>query len=181
MEAFERDVQLMLDFQKGDHGAFDMLYREHAAPLARFFWRSTRNEHLSRELVQETFLKIHRYRANYQPRASFKTYLYTIARSTLIDNWKKTKGAMSTELDEARVPDQAASGNPERVAEGREVVKKVRTAMLKLPERQRTALQLVRFEGMSYADAATTIGVSVKALKSLLNRARKQLLEQVEI
>ena len=181
MEAFERDVQLMLDFQKGNLGAFDMLYREHAAPLARFFWRSTRNEHLSRELVQETFLKVHRYRESYKPLASFKTYLYTIARSTLIDNWKKTQASRSVELEEARVPDPAPAGNPERVAAGREVMKKVRAAMEKLPERQRTALLLVRFEGLSYADAATTIGVSEKALKSLLNRARKQLLEQVEI
>jgi len=179
MMDYDEDIRLMLEFKQGNEAAFDTLYRRHAAPLARYFWRSTLSSDLSEELVQETFLKIHRYRSSYSPRASFKTYLYTVARSILIDNWKKIKinsRRRARELD--RMP--GPKGGPERQAATRQTLDRVMAALLRLPERQRTAISLVRMEGLSYEEAARALGVTAKALKSLLNRARKQLIEQVQ-
>ena len=176
MVEYDEDVQLMLRFKDGDNGAFESLYRKHATPLAGYFWRSTRSSAAADELVQETFFKIHRLRASYEPRASFRTYLFVVARSVLLSKARKRH--------EHELPEQIENGHrpgPEREVSSRELLHKVGQALASLPERQRTAIQMVRYEGMSYEEAAAVLGVSQKAMKSLLNRARTQLLEQVAI
>jgi len=174
----DEDVKLMLAFQQGDERAFDGLYRKHAPSLARYFWRLTFSTPLSEEMVQETFLKIHRYKASYQPRAGFKTYLYMVARSILLNNWKGVRNArQEDELDGDGVA--ADDGPLDDVLSRRETLRHVQDALAELPERQASALLLVRSEGMSYEDAARALEMSVPALKSLLNRARNQLIEKV--
>jgi len=176
----EEDVRLMLAFQQGDERAFDTLYRRHTPALARYFWRSTFSRPLSEEMVQETFFKIHRYKASYQPRSGFKTYLYTVARSILLNNWKGVLSArLSAEVDADAMP--AGSDSMDEQVGRREDLRRVQIALGQLPERQAQALLLVRGEGLSYEDAAEAMGMSVPALKSLLNRARGQLAEQVQL
>ena len=170
----------MLAFQGGDEGAFDTLYRRHVRGLLGFFWRATGSRTAGEELVQETFLKIHRYKASYEPRAAFRTYLFTVARSILQDNWRRLQKRRAERSIE-RAPEQVAqSGDPERVAASRETLREVERAVTQLPENQRTALLLVRYEGLSYEEAAATMGVTIVALKSLLNRARRHLIHKVK-
>jgi RNA polymerase sigma-70 factor, ECF subfamily len=177
--SFDEDVTLMIAFQEGDEGAFDTLFRRHARLLLGFFWRATGSRTAGEELVQETFLKIHRYKASYEPRAAFRTYLFTVARSILQDNWRRMqKRRAERSLERAPEP-VAQSIDPERAAASRETLRKVESAVTELPENQRTALLLVRYEGLSYDEAAATMGVTVVALKSLLNRARKHLIHKV--
>lgn len=179
MSEHDEDIGLMLAFKDGNEAAFDTLYRRHAPPLARYFWRSTMSQELSEELVQETFLKIHRYKHAYEPRASFRTYLYTVARSILLNNWKRiVKAGQQRGREMDRMP--SAGDTPERSFASRQLLARVNDALLSLPERQRTAINLVRLRGLSYEEAARAIGVTPKALKSLLNRARKHLIEQVQ-
>ncbi len=178
---YDEDVTLMLAFQNGDETAFDSLFRRYAQDLRRYFWRATGNEAAGDELVQETFLKIHRYKASYEPRASFRTYLYTVARSILSDNWKRIK-KQRAERDLAAVAEPAASApGPEDSVASREVLKNIETAIATLPDNQRTALMLVRYQGLSYEATAETMETSVTAVKSLLNRARKHLVDRVKI
>ncbi|MBM4355147.1 MAG: RNA polymerase sigma factor [Deltaproteobacteria bacterium] len=174
----DEDVKLMLAFQQGDERSFDTLYRRHAQALARYFWRSTFSTSLSEELVQETFLKIHRYKAGYQPRAGFRTYLYLVARSILLNHWKVVQAArLELELDAEAL--EAERDDVDLEVARREELRRVQAALRNLPERQASALLLVRGEGLSYEEAAQAMEMSVPALKSLLNRARQQLAEQV--
>ncbi len=174
----DEDVTLMMAFQQGDERAFDTLYRKHAPALSRYFWRSTFSAPLSEEMVQETFLKIHRYKESYQPRAGFRTYLYMVARSILLNNWRGLQNSrLQADLDED-LPLGGSSDMDDEIAR-REDLRRVQAALTTLPERQATALLLVRGEGLSYEDAAQTMGLSLSALKSLLNRARNLLAEKV--
>jgi RNA polymerase sigma-70 factor (ECF subfamily) len=134
---------------------------------------------MSEEMVQETFLKMHRYRKSYEPRAAFRTYLYTVARSVLLNRWKSVLAARSPAPARPDAATDADQPDPEEQAVQRELLSRVEAAMHTLPESQRTALALVRYEGLSYEEAAETMKVSLAALKSLLNRARKELVEKV--
>ncbi len=180
-EFFDEDVTLMLAFQNGDEAAFDSLFRRYAVDLRRYFWRATGNDAAGEELVQETFLKIHRYKASYEPRAAFRTYLYAVARSILSDNWKRLK-KQRAERDLAAVAEPAASHpGPEADVASREALANLEAAIATLPENQRTALVLVRYQGLSYQATATAMDTTVIAVKSLLNRARKHLVDRVKI
>ncbi len=179
-KTLQEDVALMLAFQNGDEAAFDSLFRRHARVLLGFFWRATGSRTAGEELVQETFLKIHRYKASYEPRATFRTYLFTVARSILQDNWRRMQ-KQKAERSLERAPEPVAHGNnPERAAASREALLQVERALEELPESQRTALLLVRYQGLPYEEAAATMGVTVIAVKSLLNRARKHLIHKVK-
>ncbi len=175
----DEDAARMLAFQKGDESAFDTLFRSHAPDLVRFFWRATGSGDLAEELTQETFLKIHRYKASYEPRAAFRTYLFTVARSILLDNWKAVKRRRAERDLEAAPEPRDVHPTPEREAAGRQALDRVGRALDELPENQRTAVLLVRYEGLSYEAAAETMNLSLPALKSLLNRARMQLIDKV--
>ncbi len=119
-------------------------------------------------------------KASYEPRAAFRTYLFTVARSIPHDNWRKVQKRRA-ERSLERAPEPVATGSdPERTALSREALRKVEQVVAELPENQRTALLLVRYEGLSYDEAAATMGVTLVALKSLLNIARKHLVHKVK-
>jgi RNA polymerase sigma-70 factor (ECF subfamily) len=162
-----------------DKSAFDTLYRKHAGPLFGYFWRSTSSREASEELVQETFFKIYRLRAGYTARASFKTYLYTVARSVLINRWVSDARVRAAAQDGADPEAEPSHSDTEADVSSRQIVSRVASAIGSLPERQKSAVLLVRYEGLAYEEAARVLGVSVKAMKSLLNRAREQLVAQV--
>ena len=173
----DEDIRLMLAFQLGNEAAFDTIYRRHAPALARFFWRSTFCWNMSEEMVQETFLKMHRYRKSYEPRAAFRTYLYTVARSVLLNRWKSVLAARSPAPARPDAATDADQPDPEEQAVQRELLSRVEAAMHTLPESQRTALALVRYEGLSYTLLeALGAGVPVLAADIPANRVRERLL-----
>jgi RNA polymerase sigma-70 factor (ECF subfamily) len=174
------EVQAMLDFQAGNERAFDGLYLRHATVLGRFFHRAVGSRALSEELVQDTFFKIHRLRESYRPAASFRTYLFTVARSVLLNNWRRINQQRNTQTDLPPDLDAGPASLVEAELGSRQELRLLQQALAGLPERQRTALLLVRFEELSYEEAATIMKTSVPALKSILNRARTELLRQVQ-
>jgi len=174
------DIELMKQVQQDRRGAFDTLYRKHASRVFGFFLRSTLSREESEELVQETFFKLYRLRAGWEPRASFNTYLFTVARSVLLNNWRGLASWRNGKADGADVAETPGATDTEADVAAKTMVSRVADALGALPEKQRTAVLLVRYEGMGYEEASVVMGVGPKAIKSLLNRARERLVAEVK-
>lgn len=161
----------MAHVQQQNADAFRILLERHLAGLARFLVRICRNPADADELAQEAFLRVWREAARWQPdRVRFSTWLYRIARNLAIDRHRRHK-----ETSVAELPEVAADDEPAGALEREARRTRVRAAVAALPERQRTALVLCHFQGLSNQDAAAILEVSVDALESLLARARRTL------
>lgn len=184
------DVRLMLRVRDDDAGAFEELVRRYQARLVRLFHHIGPSSEVAEDLAQEVFLRIYRARAKYEPGAKFATWLFTIA-----GNVARNAARSQDRRREVSEADTRYAGNdsqprmlagialdssalmPARLVEGRERAAIVRQAVESLGERQRMALILSRFENMSYVEIAQTMGLTTKAVKSLLSRARVNLKE----
>jgi RNA polymerase sigma-70 factor (ECF subfamily) len=166
------DEELMARVQGRDQQAFTRLLDRHLAPLQRFLLRLTGNTADTDEVAQEAFLRIWSHAGRWQSdRVRFTTWLYRIAHNLAIDRHRKRRETTTDDLsmivDDA--PDTAI------VIDGERRQRLLRNAVAQLPERQRTALVLCHFDGLSNQDAAAVLEVSVDALESLLSRARRTL------
>lgn len=187
------DVRLMLRVQNDDAGAFEELVQRYQVRLIRLLEHMGPRRDLADDMAQEVFLRVFRARKKYQPGAKFSTWLFTIA-GNVARNAARTGGRRRevSEVDASTAPSgpQAsmlsgmavdASGlMPTRLAEGSERAEIVRAAVQMLGERQREALLLSKFEGLSYQEIADVMGLTTKAVKSLLSRARVNLKEILE-
>lgn len=187
MQTVDPDARLMLRVREGHADSFEELVRRYQTRLIAVFQNMFGNREQAEDVVQEVFLRVFRARDSYRPDAKFSTWLYTIAHN-VAKNVKRTKarrreivltrpdgsGAMATNPLEQLA--QAASGQmPTRRLDQIERAEMVRLAMETLNERQRMAVLLCKFEGMSYADIAAAMDLSTSAVKSLLTRARTNL------
>jgi len=184
------DVRLMLRVRDDDAGAFEELVRRYQGRLVRLFHHIGPSPELAEDLAQEVFLRIYRSRSKYEAGAKFSTWLFTIA-GNVARNAARSHGRRRevNEADTRRVAEDsqpslmagmaldASSLMPARVVEGEERALMVRQAVESLGERQRMALMLSRFENMSYVEIAEAMGLTTKAVKSLLSRARVNLKE----
>lgn len=185
-ETTDPDARLMLRVRDDHAAAFEELVRRYQGRLLAIFQNVLGSREQAEDLVQEVFLRVFRARHTYVADAKFSTWLFTIANN-VAKNAKRSKarrrevivtgdesGAMvSNPLEQMA---QAASGLlPTRQLDGMERAEMVRLAMESLNERQRMAVLLSKFEGMSYADIGAAMGLSTPAIKSLLTRARNNL------
>ena len=176
------DVQLMLRVVSDDHLAFEELVERYQDRLIGFFYHLLGDRTVSEDLAQDAFLRIYRARERYQASARFSTWLFRIAHnlaSNQLRGMAKRKkdvslAARSSGSQEVRLADRSAL-MPTRQLVSREVQTQVREAMDCLGERQRMAVLLHKFEGMSYQDIANVMGLNEVAVKSLLARARGKL------
>jgi RNA polymerase sigma-70 factor (ECF subfamily) len=179
--SLERDAQLMLQVREGDETSFALLLDRHRAPVVHFLYRMVGNQAVSEELAQEVFLRVYRSRQSYEPTAKFTTWLYRIATHLALNtirDGKKEKGMQS--LD-AELPD----GRERQIADGshtveQELVKgararEIRAAVQGLPEKQRAAVLMHKYEGLGYAQISKVLECSESATKSLLFRAYETL------
>jgi RNA polymerase sigma-70 factor (ECF subfamily) len=185
------DVRLMLAVRDGDAQAFQELVERYQGRLVTVLEHLVGNRDLAEDLAQEVFLRVYRARRTYQPGAKFSTWLFTIANN-LASTALRTKfrrrevslagrdsGASSAGRMESLV--QAPSGQmPARQLDKAEMQQIVQIALESLNERQRMAVLLNKFEGMSYSDIAESMQLTSKAIKSLLSRARLNLREVLE-
>ena len=186
-----RDVRHMQAFAAGDAAAFRKLFRRHYPGVVNFCFRIVHDRAVAEELAQETFFRLHRARERYQPTARFRTYVLTIAQRLCWNELRRPhrrgapplsldRPAPGTEEDGPRLELVDEAGvDPERHALGRQRLDQVMRVLSEMPERQRTATVLHRFEGQSYEDIAQNMGCSTRAVKSLLNRARKVIVERL--
>ncbi len=179
--ALERDAELMLRVRGGDETSFALLLERHRAPVVHFLYRMVQNQAVSEELAQEVFLRIYRSRANYQPTAKFTTWLFRIATHLAL-NWirdgkkEKSQESLNEELldgVERQVPDRQPTVEQELLHAVR--LKEIRRAIEALPEKQRAAVILHKYEELDYAQIARALGCSQSAVKSLLFRAYETL------
>jgi RNA polymerase sigma-70 factor, ECF subfamily len=184
------DVRLMLQVRDDNAGAFEELVLRYQGRLVTVLEHLMHSRELAEDLAQEVFLRVYRARKSYQPEAKFCTWLFTIANN-VAKNAKRTQARrrevnVSSKANEENPPKLenmalAASGlMPARQLDKSERADMVRMAVSSLDERQRLALMLSKFEGMSYEEIATAMEISVKAVKSLLFRARENVRERLE-
>jgi RNA polymerase sigma-70 factor, ECF subfamily len=162
----------MAQVQRRDQGAFTRLLDRHLAGLQKFLLRLTGNAADADEVAQEAFLRIWSHARRWQAdRVKFTTWLYRIARNLAIDRHRKHRESTADDL--AMIADDAPDAGQVIDSQRREQL--MRAAVAQLPERQRSALVLCHFDGLSNQDAAAILEVSVDALESLLSRARRSL------
>ena len=177
------DVQLMLKFRSGSKFAFETLMQNYYPRVLNFIYRFIADRESAEDLTQEVFLRVYRNASRYKPKAQFKTWLYTIAKNICLNELRKNKDLV-TSLDVATISGneevQMQVADPKSIGQDTKLIRKekalvIRKAINDLPENQRLAVILRRYDDFSYAEIAETLGVSDKAVKSLLSRAKVNL------
>ena len=185
MSGFEEDpgVRWMLAWRAGDERAFDRIVETYSpqvyALLTRFLGPRPNRE----DLVQEAFLRVIRARDRYEPTARFTTWLFRIVYNLAVNETQRgvQREPLALEGGEAgtlELGDDAAIA-PSSGLERDDVVRAVRAAIALLPENQRMALILAKYEERPYAEIAEVLGSTEKAVKSLIHRAREALRESL--
>ena len=173
------DEELMRAVQAGDEAAFPLLYRRYERRLLAFLVPYVGDLALAEDLLQETFLRVFRRRASYEPRGPFRTWLFAIARNLALDQFRRRRP-----LRESTSPsgeDSQVGGDPERLPDpapdplgvlaGREAATALRAALLELPEEDRAVILLSRLEGLRFREIAEVLGSTEGAVKVLAHRA----------
>ena len=170
------DTELMTRLAKGDMSALGDIVKKHQDRVLSLSYRVLGDWHRAEDVTQETFLRIYRASKQYKPKARFTTWLYRIAINLCFDEQRKRAKAAAP-LEDA---DPAVLAESDcNVAERKEVVKSVKTAVNELPERQRLALILHRYDGLSHAEIGEVTGWTTSAVESLLVRAYANLREKL--
>ena len=176
------DAQLMLQVRDGDEDSFRVLLDKHRNPLVHFLYRMVQEQPVAEELAQEVFLRIYKSRASYEPTARFTTWMFRIATHLALNWLRDEKHARAEErLDEDRggglpareVPDRKPSVEQRMVYDVR--LQEIRDAISLLPEKQRAAVLMHKYEEMEYCQIASVLECSESAVKSLLFRAYETL------
>ena len=181
----------MLRVKEGDDGAFAQIVQRYQNRLIGVFNNMFADSALAEDLAQDVFLRVYRARQGYQPTAKLSTWIFQIAHN-LASNSRRSKGrkkevqfqnslsgSQPVQSGEKTLPEKSAL-MPTREFEKTELQDHVQAAMSQLNERQRMAVLLHRFEGMSYADIGETMELTPQAVKSLLSRARENLRAALE-
>ena len=182
------DVQLMLDVKAGDENSFELLLQKYRLPLVNFLHRMVRDTATAEDLAQEVFLRVYRARKQYTPSAKFTTWLFRIATNVALNSVRDNRVArMAVSLD-ASATDEEGSAPLELPAPEKRIDEHmieqdrsefIRRAIGALPEKQRAAVLLHKYEEMGYAEIARILDCSESALKSLLFRAYETLRVQL--
>lgn len=162
----------MQRYQDGDAGAFRELYALVSPRLLGYLLKMARSRAVAEDLLQQTFLKVHRARGAYVRGADPLPWIYSIAHRTFIDEARKTKRAIVKVADED-VPDVAAQAPDEPVDP--ELTKQALDALAELPEQQREAVVLTKLDGKTVAEAAEIAGTTVGAMKVRAHRGYEAL------
>jgi len=183
------DSAIMLELRAGNMAGFDYLLQKYRKPIINFMYRMVHNQAVAEELAQEVFLRVYRSRETYRAEARFSTWLYRIATNLGVNHARDTRherSASTVYLDE---PDSETGSTPD-VADSaplveasmlrRERMNAIRQHVLALPERQRTAVLMHKYEGMDYKQIGDVLKLSESATKSLLFRAYQTLREKLK-
>jgi RNA polymerase sigma-70 factor (ECF subfamily) len=183
------DSAIMLELRAGNMAGFDFLIRKYRKPIINFMYRMVHNQAVAEELAQEVFLRVYRSRETYRAEARFSTWLYRIATNLGVNHARDTRHertASTIYLDEV----DSETGTTHDVADStpgaesnllnRERLNAIRQHVLALPERQRMAVLMHKYEGMDYKQIGDVLKLSESATKSLLFRAYQTLREKLK-
>src|SRR5262245_4671190 len=178
------DVELMLKVKRGDREAFGLLVDRYRKPLINFIYRFTTNPGESEDLAHEVFIKAFQSAPKYEPRAAFSTWLYRIATNVALNYLRDHKPKLSRSLDsdedcegEAKVEVRDTRALVDEKLMERERVRQIKRALAALPENQRLAVVLTKYQELSLKEAGEILKCSETAVKSLIFRAYSTLRE----
>lgn len=183
-DTLDPDAELMLKFKEGDVSCFGKLLDKYERPLLNMIYRLIGDRREAEELTQEVFLRVYKSASGYEALAKFSTWLYRIATNLCLNELRK-KGKVQIEsldvpilTEEGEINREIENGgraSPAELMEQKERQSIVREAINSLPENQRAAVILNRYEELSYEEIAHCLNLSVSAVKSLLHRAKESL------
>lgn len=176
----DEDAELMRAIAAGDEKAFQQLLRRHLAAAVRLAARVLGGNAAAEDIAQQAFLRVWQHAGNFEDPAKkgarFSTWLYRIVVNLCIDEKRKRQFDNIDDIPDLVDPEPDA----EKALRQKEQARRVRDALQELPERQRTAFVLCFYEGYSNKEAADMLGIGLKAIESLLVRARKHLREKLQ-
>ena len=185
----DSDAAIMLRVREGDDSGFTFLIEKYRKPIIHFMYRMTSNQAVAEELAQEVFLRVYRSRESYRAEAKFTTWLYRIATNLGVNyarDHKNERAAQNVYLDQ---PD-AETGTMPDVADVRVTAEQgllrnerlagIRAQVMALPERQRQAVIMHKYQEMDYREIGAVLKLSESATKSLLFRAYQTLRERLK-
>jgi RNA polymerase sigma-70 factor (ECF subfamily) len=175
----EPEIGWMVRIREGDMEAFRLLVEMHQARVIGTISKMLGSDAESEDLAQQVFIRVWKSAPRYQPTAKFTTWLFRITRN-LVFNELRRKRHFADQSEVIAEPIERAEKEPDRVLLEGELQKAIQEAINQLPESQRMAIILRRFEEMPYEEIAKVMGTSVPAVKSILFRARAELRERLE-
>lgn len=183
------DAEMMLRVKAGDDSAFDYLVQKYRRPIISFMYRMAHNPAAAEDLAQEVFLRVYRSRANYEPSAKFSTWLYRIATNLGVNYARDTRHERPENVTNLDEPDeetgQALDLADKKPSVEEEILRRERMAAIRqkveaLPERQKLAVLMHKYQQMDYRQIADVLKLSESATKSLLFRAYETLRTQLK-
>jgi RNA polymerase sigma-70 factor, ECF subfamily len=178
---FDYDAELMLRVKDGDGASFTILLEKHRSSVVHFLYRMIQNHAIAEELAQEVFLRVYRSRGTYEPTAKFTTWLFRIATHLALNSLRDGRNERgqerldddSSDMPVRQVSDRRPSVEQKMVQEAR--MEEIRRAVALLPDNQRAAVLMHKYEEMEYTQIARVLSCSESAVKSLLFRAYETL------
>jgi len=183
------DAEVMLRVKAGDDAAFEYLVQKYRRPMVSYMYRMCHNAAAAEDLAQEVFLRVYRSRQNYEPSAKFTTWLYRIATNLAVNHARDSRHERPENTVSVDEPDQETgltldlpdtSLSAEQAILRRERMAAIRQRVQALPERQRTAVVMHKYQQMDYRQIAEVLKLSESATKSLLFRAYETLRVQLK-
>jgi RNA polymerase sigma-70 factor (ECF subfamily) len=179
------DEKLMAETARGDEYAFELLVTRHQSRMLNLIYRFIGNRTQARDLAQEVFIRVWQAAPRYKPQAKFTTWIYRLAANLCLNELKasgrKKLLFSQSPAEESRIPDEQGNVSPsaEDLLLAEERSRQISLALQNLPENQRMALILKRYDNLSYHEIAKIMECSVSAVESLLVRAKRNLQEKL--
>jgi RNA polymerase sigma-70 factor (ECF subfamily) len=183
------DADVMLAVAAGDEAGYTYLVGKYHRQIIHFLYRMVHNEAVAEELAQEVFLRVYRSRESYRAEAKFSTWLYRIATNLAVNHARDTKNERTAQTLELDAPDAESGSTPEVADDDPNVEQRmlreermaaIRAHVAALPERQRMAVLMHKYQEMDYRQIGEVLKLSESATKSLLFRAYQSLRESLK-
>ncbi len=183
------DAAVMLRVAEGDEASFNFLVQKHHRAMIHFLFRMVRNQAVAEELAQEVFLRVYRARDSYRAEARFTTWLYRIATNLAVNHARDTRHERAAQTIYLDAPDEETGTTPDVADDEPNVEQRlmtnermaaIRNHVMALPERQRMAVLMHKYQGMDYRQIGEVLKLSESATKSLLFRAYQTLRDKLK-
>jgi RNA polymerase sigma-70 factor (ECF subfamily) len=183
------DAEIMLAVAAGDEAGYNYLVGKYHRQIIHFLYRMVHNEAVAEELAQEVFLRVYRSRESYRAEAKFSTWLYRIATNLAVNHARDTKYERTAQTLELDAPDAESGSTPEVADDDPNIEQRmlreermaaIRAQVAALPERQRMAVLMHKYQEMDYRQIGEVLKLSESATKSLLFRAYQTLRERLK-
>jgi RNA polymerase sigma-70 factor, ECF subfamily len=183
------DAAVMLRVAAGDEAGFNYLVAKYHRPMIHFLYRMVHNQSVAEELAQEVFLRVYRARDSYRAEARFTTWLYRIATNLAVNHARDTRHERAAQTVYLDAPDEETGTTPDLADDEPSVEQRllrdermaaIRSHVMALPERQRMAVLMHKYQGMDYRQIGEVLKLSESATKSLLFRAYQTLRDKLK-